>query len=441
MADNARDTIYAVSTAPGRAAIAVVRVSGAHASRALHVLAGETLPSSRQATVRQLRNAQGEIIDQALALWFPAPASATGEDVVEFHLHGGRAIVDAALRALACVPGLRAAEAGEFTRRAVENGKLDLTRAEALGDLIAAETPAQQRQALRQFEGALAELYEDWRARLISALAWAEAAIDFSDEDLPADLEERLRKPVAALYTEMQRHFDDSRRGEITREGLFLTIIGAPNAGKSSLLNALARRDIAIVSDVPGTTRDILEARLEIAGHVVHVADTAGLHDTAEAIESEGVRRALARAAASDMTLLVLDGSAQEPFAGLDKETVARAGFTVWNKSDLSWPAPREGLRISAKTGAGLNLLLDRIADAVRTRLERPREAPPMTRARHRENVAAAADALARALQQNQSELMAEDLRLALRAIGRLTGRVDIEELLDTVFRDFCIGK
>jgi len=441
MADNARDTIYAVSTAPGRAAIAVVRVSGANASGALRALAGDTLPSPRLATVRQLKNADGNIIDQALVLWFPAPASATGEDVVEFHLHGGRAIVDAVLRALACLPGLRAAEAGEFTRRSVENGKLDLTRAEALADLIAAETPAQQRQALRQFEGALAELYEDWRARLISALAWAEAAIDFSDEDLPADLEERLRMPVEALYTEMQRHLDDCRRGEITREGLFLTIIGAPNAGKSSLLNALARRDIAIVSDLPGTTRDILEARLDIAGYIVHVADTAGLRDTAEAIESEGVRRALARAAASDMTLLVLDGSARDPFAGLDSRAVARATFTVWNKADLRWPAQREGMRISAETGAGFDLLLERIADEVRVRLERPREAPPMTRARHRENVTAAAEALARALRQKQSELMAEDLRLALRSMGRLTGRVDIEELLDTVFRDFCIGK
>jgi tRNA modification GTPase len=441
MADHVRDTIYAVSTAPGRAAVAVVRLSGPQASTALRALAGETLPSPRLATVRPLRNAQGHIIDQALVLWFPEPASATGEDIVELHLHGGRAIVDTALHALACVPGLRAAEAGEFTRRAVENGKLDLTRAEALADLIDAQTPAQQRQALRQFEGALAELYEGWRARLISALAWAEAAIDFSDEDLPADLDERLRAPVEALFAEMQRHLDDCRRGEITREGLFLTIIGAPNAGKSSLLNALARRDIAIVSDVPGTTRDILEARLEIAGHVVHLADTAGLRYTSEAIESEGVRRALARAAASDMTLLVLDGSADEPYAGLDHDAVSRAAFAVWNKSDLPWPAPHAGMRISAKTGAGLDLLLARIAEEVRRRLEIPREAPPMTRARHRENVAAAAAALARALHQDESELTAEDLRLALRAIGRLTGRVDIEELLDTVFRDFCIGK
>src|SRR5579871_5158738 len=335
MADAARDTIYAASTAHGRAAIAVVRVSGPRAANAVRAMAGEPLPPPRMATMRRLRASPGELIDEALVLWFPEPASATGEDIAEFHLHGGRAIVEGILHTLARLPGLRAAEPGEFTRRAVENGKLDLTRAEALADLIDAETPAQQRQALRQYQGALAELYEDWRARLIAALAWAEAAIDFSDDDLPSDLERRLREPMQTLHADMRRHLDDSRLGEITREGFFLTIIGAPNAGKSSLLNALARRDIAIVSERPGTTRDILETRLDVAGYVVHVADTAGLRDTADAIESEGVRRALARAADGDMTLLVLDGSADNPFAGLDREIVARAGLIVWNKSDL----------------------------------------------------------------------------------------------------------
>jgi tRNA modification GTPase len=239
----------------------------------------------------------------------------------------------------------------------------------------------------------------------------------------------------------MTRHLDDARRGEITREGLFLTIIGAPNAGKSSLLNALARRDIAIVSETPGTTRDIVETRLDLDGYAVYIADTAGLRETADAIESEGVRRALAHAAASDMTLLVLDGGARDPYAGLDPDALAHATLAVWNKCDLAWPTRREGLRISVKSGEGLDMLLERLGEEVRARLERPRETAPMTRARHRENVAAAAEALSRALQQPQSELMAEDLRLALRAVGRLTGRVDIEELLDTVFRDFCVGK
>jgi len=441
MAEAPRDTVYALSTAPGRAAIAVLRVSGAKASAALLALAGEPLPLPRSATVRELKDRSGDTLDRALVLWFPKPSSATGEDVVEFHLHGGRAIVDEALHALCALPGLRAAEAGEFTRRGVENGKLDLTRAEALADLIDAETPAQRRQALRQYDGGLAALYEDWRARLIAALAWAEAAIDFSEEDLPADLEWRLRAPMVALQAEMLRHLDDSRRGEITREGLFVTVIGAPNAGKSSLVNALARREIAIVSEIPGTTRDIIETRLDLGGYVVHLADTAGLRHSADAIEREGVRRALARAAASDMTLLVLDGTSEAPVAHLDETVRDRATITVWNKCDLPWPEPRVGLRISARTGEGLDTLLRTLGDEVRLRLERLREAPPMTRARHRESVSAAAEALVRALGETQSELVAEDLRLALRAIGRLTGRVDIEELLDTVFRDFCIGK
>ena len=433
-----KSTIYALASAPGRAGVGVVRVSGPQAGRVLAALAG-TLPPPRKAVLRRL-TIENEAIDEAIVLWFAAPASFTGEDCAEFHIHGGRAVREALFRFFDGF-GLKPAEPGEFSRRAVENGKLDLTRAEAIADLVDAETESQRRQALRQHDGLLADLYEGWRSALIVALARAEAAIDFSDEDLPADLEQRLRVPVQSLRAEMQRHLDDSRRGEITREGLFLTIIGAPNAGKSSLVNALARRDIAIVSEIPGTTRDILETRLDLAGYVVHVADTAGLRETSDAIESEGVRRALARAAVSDMTLLVLDGSARDPFAGLDGDAVANAALTVWNKSDLPWHAPREGMRISAKTGAGLDALLTSLAAEVRKRLERPREAAPMTRARHRENVAAAIEALSRALDQSESELMAEDLRLALRAIGRLTGRVDIEELLDTVFRDFCIGK
>jgi tRNA modification GTPase len=441
MAETARDTIYAVSTAPGRAAIAVVRVSGPRARHALIGLGGHPLPAPRKAALRTLRNGAGEWIDQALVLWFPAPASETGEDVVEFHLHGGRAIVDATLGALAALSGLRAAGPGEFTRRAVENGKLDLTGAEALADLIDAETPAQRLQALRQYEGALADLYEDWRARLLVALAWSEAAIDFSEEELPEDIANQLRTPVAEVHAEMVRHLDDARRGELTREGLFLTIVGASNVGKSSLVNALARRDVAIVSDIPGTTRDIVETRLDLGGYVVHLADTAGLRITGDVIEREGVRRALARAAASDMTVLVLDGSAPDPFAGIDESAISGASLVVWNKCDLPWPAARGGLRISARTGEGLDILLQVLCEQVRARLEGPRTSPPMTRARHRECVACAAEALARALDQPESELMAEDLRLALRAIGRLTGRVDIEELLDVVFRDFCIGK
>jgi len=435
-----RDTIYALSSAPGRAGIAVLRVSGPRAGVALESLTEAGIPEPRRATLRRLVEA-GEEIDQALVLWFPAGSSFTGEDVAEFHVHGGRAVVEVVLGALGRIPGLRAAEPGEFTRRAVENGKFDLTQAEALADLIDAETEGQRKQALRQYEGALAVLYDGWRVRLLHAAAWAEAGIDFAEEEVPEDVLARARADASGILAEIQQHLDDSRRGEIVRDGLFLTVIGPPNAGKSSLVNALARREVAIVAPTPGTTRDIVEVRLDLAGYPVVVADTAGLRDTAEAIEAEGVRRALERAAAADIVVLVVDGSAAEPFAGLSEAMVESAHLVVWNKADLPWPAPPTDIRVSAVTGEGLDNLLDALADLARARLDRPRESPPLTRARHRHALIEAATALDRALQTDEPELMAEDLRLALRSLGRITGRVDIEELLDVIFRDFCVGK
>jgi tRNA modification GTPase len=323
----------------------------------------------------------------------------------------------------------------------VENGKLDLTQAEAIADLVDAETDAQRRQALRQYDGALAELYEGWRADLIKAGAWAEAAIDFSDEELPADTLGRTRAAIAGILRDIQRHLDDSRRGEVLREGLHLTVIGPPNAGKSSLVNALARRDVAIVAETAGTTRDVIEVRMDLGGYPVILADTAGLRDTAEVIEAEGVRRALARAESADLVLLLLDGSATDPFTGLPEGT--RGDLVVFNKSDLPWPAKRDGLSVSLKTGDGLDAMIDALTAKVRERLERPTEAPVLTRARHRRALEEASRSLEHALTapDDQPELMAEDLRLALRAIGRITGRVDIEDVLDVVFRDFCIGK
>jgi tRNA modification GTPase len=435
------DTIYALSSAPGRAGVAVIRVSGPAARVCMSLLSGSDPAPPREAVLRTLRDARGAPIDRALVLWFPAPASFTGEDVVEFHVHGGRAVLARVLEVLAEVSSCRPAEPGEFTRRAVENGKLDLTQAEALIDLIDAETEAQRIQALRQFGGSLSALYEDWRLRLVKVLAWAEAEIDFSDEDLPADLTARTRRDLLDISQEIQKHIADSRRGEIVRDGVFLTVIGPPNAGKSSLINALARRDVAIVAETAGTTRDIIEVRLDLNGYAVIVADTAGLRETAETVESEGVRRALARAEDSDLTLLLLDSSAPDPFAGLPSGLVARVSLTVWNKIDLPSPRPREGLRLSLKTGEGFDQLLAAIGTKVAERLERSAEAPALTRARHRHALEQAKAALERAIVATQPELFAEDLRLATRWIGRITGRVDVEELLDVVFRDFCIGK
>jgi len=437
------DTIYALSTAPGRAGVAVVRVSGPKSADAVAALTGREPPQPRQAVLRRFRDPAGGAIDAGILLWFLSPESFTGEDVAEFHVHGGRAIVEAMLAALARVPGLRLAEPGEFTRRAVEHGKFDLTAAEGLGDLIAAETDAQRRQALRQYDGALADLYEGWRAQLIAQAAWVEASIDFSDEELPDDVFAKARAAIGSIAGEIARHLDDGGRGEIIREGLRIALIGPPNAGKSSLLNALARRDVAIVSEIPGTTRDVIEVKLDLGGYPVVVADTAGLRETGDAIEVEGVRRALDRARAAELVVLVLDGqSGTRPVLAPDVET--KLCLTVWNKRDLARHAARDGeINLSAKTGEGVDAFVTALTVRVGTLADMQSESPPLTRARHREALLEAKVALLRALAvpDDQPELMAEDVRLSLRALGRITGHVDVEELLDVIFRDFCIGK
>jgi len=432
-------TIFALASASGRAGVAVVRLSGPQAGPIAETLSGP-LPAPRQAGLRRLVR-DGTEIDHALLLWFPAPNSFTGEDVAEFHIHGGRAVREALFAALSAT-GARIAEPGEFSRRAVENGKLDLTRAEAIADLVDAETPAQLRQALRQHDGVLADLYEGWRARLIAALGRAEAAIDFSDDSVGEEEFEAAGRAAAQIAEEIQGHMDDAGRGESLREGLRLTILGPPNAGKSSLINALARRDVAIVSDTPGTTRDVIEVRLNLGGYLLHVADTAGVRETKDAIEAEGVRRALSHAAGG-LTLLLLDGSLPDPRAGLPPD-LPEPDLIVWNKADLfDRKDAREGVCISLKTGAGLSMLQDLLQQKVQQKLESRDGAPLLTRPRHRQALGEALAALRHGATApaDRPELLAEDLRLAMRAIGRITGRVDVEELLDLVFRDFCIGK
>ncbi len=434
------ETIFALASAAGRAGIAVIRVSGQNTRQAIAHL-GCAVPHPRTATrARFTDSGDGEVLDDGLLLWFPAPHSFTGEDVAELHVHGGRAVVESILDALSKIADLRIAEPGEFTRRAFANDKMDLTQAEALADLVDAETRAQQRQALRQMGGALKELYDDWRHRLVQALAHLEAVIDFPDEDLPPAVADKVWGEVGDLQKSIARHLDDGGRGERIREGLMVAIIGPPNAGKSSLLNLLARREAAIVSSIPGTTRDVIEVHMNLGGYSVTVADTAGLREAGDSIEDEGIKRAKRRAADADLKIVVFDGARYPARDAGTEALIDDDTLVVVNKADLLSGVPKDALAISVKTGAGLEAFLASLQKRIAAKADTG-AAIPLTRARHRKALEGCVESLARANAVSLPELAAEDLRLAARALGRLTGRVDVEEILDVVFRDFCIGK
>jgi tRNA modification GTPase len=364
--------------------------------------------------------------------------------VAEYHLHGGRAVIDSLVSALAALPGHRLAEPGEFTRRAFENGKMDLTEAEAVADLINAETALQKEQALSQMGGALRDLYHGWADRLAHSLAHLEADIDFPDEDLPGGVAEAACPVIGEIKNEIASHLSDNRRGERLRDGIHVAVIGAPNAGKSSLVNALSRRDVAIVSDLAGTTRDVIEVHLDLGGYPVIIADTAGLrpeelstgtgHDK---IEDEGIRRARERANNADLKILVYDASVKKDAATQGLEDAN--SIVVYNKADLA-NAATDGIAMSARTGEGLRTLTDALVKKIAGLMGDRASAAP-TRARHRQALQETMDSLSRALTAPLPELMAEDVRLAVRALGRITGRIDVEDLLDMIFRDFCIGK
>jgi tRNA modification GTPase len=500
----APDTIFAVSSGRPPAAIAVVRISGPQAGDALRLMIGR-IPEPRRAALARVRDPQSqEMIDEALALWFPGPKSETGEDMAELQLHGGRAVIAATFAALGRIDGVRPAEPGEFTRRAFANGHLDLTEVEGLADLIAAETEAQRRQAFGQMKGALGRAAEAWRQRLIETLALTEAGIDFADEDVPADLMPEVRARTQALADEIGRVLDDGHRGERLRDGLVVAIAGPPNAGKSTLLNRIARRDAAIVSPTPGTTRDVIEVHLDLGGYPVTLLDTAGIRDTTDPIELEGVNRARARAAAADLVLWVIDATdlaASSPQGGHRTSEAGPPFWLVRNKIDLIAAESAEGgsriprqppshsegpvapsalqpvarsavppsppppqltqvsnesrnstyrneqiiekydiiLDISARDDVHVDSFLDEMTRFLAG--HGPTEPALITRARHRQALGEAREALGRALQAQGDDLVAEELRLAARALGRLTGRIDVEDILDVIFRDFCIGK
>ncbi len=427
--------IFALATGAGRSAVAVMRLSGMGTGEVVARLAGP-LPMPRRASLRLLRHA-GVELDRALVLWFPAPGSYTGEDSAELHLHGGPAVIAAVADALAAL-GARPAEPGEFTRRAFLHGRLDLTAAEGIADLISAETEAQRRQALRQAEGGLAARHAAWAQRLTQLLARQEAFIEFEEEDLPGDLDARVETDAAALRAQMEALLAEGDRGEKLREGLTIAILGAPNAGKSSLLNALVGREAAIVSARAGTTRDVVEVRMILAGVPVTLADTAGLREAADEIEAEGIRRALARAETADLRLLVFAADAPP-----DEATLALRGadaLVVLNKADLPHAGLEGALPVSARTGDGLAALRKHLEAAAAARAGLA-DGAVLTRPRHRAALNEAVEELARLPLAGLPELRAEALRRALRALGRLTGRVDVEQVLDVVFGEFCIGK
>lgn len=422
-------------------------MSGPDAAPVLARLGRLEKPVPRRMHYVALRDpASGEVLDRALVVWFPKPATETGEDMAELHVHGGRATVDGILAALAACPGLRLAEPGEFARRSFENGKLDLTAAEGLADLVSAETAAQRRQALRQLDGELGRLYDGWRERLVAALAHLEAAIDFADEDLPAGIEERVKREAQVLDRDIAAHLADGHRGERLRDGLSVAIIGPPNSGKSSLLNRLSKRDAAIVAAVAGTTRDVIEVHMDLGGYPLVIADTAGLRDSTDAIEREGIRRARARAATADVKIAVFDATEWPKVDPTAAELVDNDTVIVLNKADIAAPKPpleiggRHAFPVSALTGLGMDLVIAALTAEAEKRLT-VSGSPLLTRERHRRSLEDCRAGLERALAAKTVELIAEDLRLAARALGRITGRVGVEDLLDVIFRDFCIGK
>jgi tRNA modification GTPase len=443
----AQDTVFALASGRGRAGVAVIRVSGSAAADALRRICRCDLPRPRRLARVRVWGDGDELLDEALAAWFPAPASFTGEDVTEFHVHGGRAVTEGVLAALAQIEGARLAEPGEFSRRAFLNGKLDLTAAEGLADLVAAETAAQRRQALRQMNGALRRLYDDWRQQVLQARAYLEAEIDFSDEEIPDGLGGVAREAASRLRHDIDAHLAAAACGQRIRDGIEVVVVGPVNAGKSTLVNALAGREVAIVTATAGTTRDVLEVPLDVGGFPVVLCDTAGLRQGGgDAIEREGRRRALTRSAAADVRLAVFDGAAWPQW---DKETAAlldEASIVVLSKGDLPGTpdnaviAGREALIVSAADGLGLAAVWRALEMAVQRQCEGSGTAPA-TRLRHRLALEACTTALAAASAAPAVEIAAEELRLAADALGQLTGRVSSNEVLDRIFSEFCIGK
>jgi len=438
-----QDTIFALSSGSLPSGVAIIRLSGPHCRFAVEAICGR-VPSPRHASLLPIRDRNGLLLDEGLVLFFPGPASFTGEDTAELQIHGGRATVKAVLATLSDLPGLRAAEAGEFSRRAFQNGKMDLVAVEGLADLIAAETEMQRRLAAEHASGHLSTLYDSWAKRLTHARAMIEAELDFADEeDVPGSIASTIWQDMRQLQQDILNHLSGSRAGEIVRDGLNVVIAGPPNAGKSSLLNYLAQRDIAIVTDIPGTTRDVLHVDLDLGGYAVRVHDTAGLRETDDVVEREGIRRTQQ---SIDNAHLVLLLSSE---VDIDWQSLAGSysgpTIRVLTKADVQaapWPQGGVDVMISVKSGRGMPDLLDSVR-AFLPDLESGSALSLPTRERHFSNLQEARDHIERALATEIAglDIQAEHLRLAGQALGRVTGRVDVENLLDVIFSEFCVGK
>ena len=435
------ETIYALSSGAGKAGVSVIRVSGKDVLNIFQTLTGIQNPKPRYAYFSKLINQQDVIIDHALCLYFQGPNSFTGEDVAEFQVHGGRSVIESVFQALSEFRNTRPALAGEFSRRAVVNDKMDLTSAEGLMDLIDAQTEWQRRQALTQMEGNLRVLYEEWRSHLVRDMAYLEAFIDFPEEEIPAEKMDLIDQGIQDLIGKIETHLNDNKKGQRLRDGFQIAIIGQPNVGKSSLINLLSERDVAIVSSQAGTTRDVVESCLDIEGFPVVLADTAGLRENAEEIEAEGIKRAVRRAESSDLILHICDAANYPNIDELPENLKDIPRLTVFNKIDTLKTRPVEkDLFISAKTKEGFQQLQKEIASFLTAHFS-PDSTGAITRQRYRTALQDCLISLKSALLVDELELKAEDLRLAARALGRIVGKIETEELLDIVFKDFCIGK
>ena len=442
-------TIYALSTGPGVSGIAVVRVSGKEAAEVVKQLTGDDLPAPRVAVLKKLKNSNtNEMIDEGIVLWFPGPNSYTGEDLAEFHVHGSRAVVSALHSSISGIKNCRLAEPGEFTKLAFQNGKINLLKAEGVADLVSAETEMQRKQAVEIMSGKSSDKFTSWRAKLLKILAHVEAKIDFPDEDLPKDILVEIQKTSNQVSKEIEKVLDDQKVGERIREGFKIAIVGPTNAGKSSLLNYLSRRDVAIVSEIAGTTRDVIETHLNLDGYPVVVSDTAGIRESKNEIEKKGIKLALNRAEDADLKLIIVDAKSVD-FTSVLKELIDENAILIVNKSDLiagninNELKKHDHILVSIKN----NLNLDKLIFKIKKKLENKFISYGdilITRERHRQHLEQCISHLKNFKNKNGSEdydKAAEDLRLATRHLGMIVGKVDVEEILGSIFNDFCIGK